>query len=249
MSQTPTTSKAFCEDLSSLRLHAGTWTLAQDAMLAKALAGFGLRVQRRSNELEATVADFGLEIARAQARLSTAANELTVLSRTQFMEHRVDPDEEDETLADADPATAAPGATPVASPPLLSEEEQQAAIVRDAAKIVREGIAAMKAFPLPGAEDDAADVSLPAHSYDELVLPFVIGTTEFLANDKCGLFEWEERETMRTTEVTGAPGEGESEDECESSPHLPSPRAKHTPSETRRLVTRLPGQKTQARRG
>jgi len=186
------------------------WTLAQDTALFKALETFSADFERRTSQLAASLDDFGLDVARAHVKLSNASNELSALSRTQFMEHRVYEEAADDTAADETPA-----ASIVQAP--KTEEEQQAALVRECASLVQLGLNAMGAFPLDDEEleDEAAAPPLPGHSYVDLALPFVIGTPEFLADDTCGLFEPDERETMRTTMETGAEGDEDGTEESE----------------------------------
>ena len=202
-------SSDFRQELLKLRSSAGTWTLAQDDALSKALDSFGTSMDKRMSDAVTGVETLGLELSRAQVQLSNAANELSALSRSQFMEHRVH--EEDASLSDLDGTT---GEQKAAAPPApKSEEEMQAALLKDCRTMVEAGLNAMAAFPLIEADDAEESSALPGHSYVELALPFVIGTPEFNANDTCGLYEQEERETLRTTAATEAQDDGEDDDD------------------------------------
>ena len=87
---TASETEAVAEQLKRLRPYAGSWTLAQDTALAKVLQDFSTRLESRTRSVEALVEDFGAQIARAEVRLSNASNELNMLSRSQFLEHRAD---------------------------------------------------------------------------------------------------------------------------------------------------------------
>ena len=202
----------FAEDLKKLREKTYNWTMAQDAALAKALEGFAAKFEDKLRVADESMAEFGLNLSRAEVRLANAANGLRALSRTQFLEHRVY-DEEEPAAPEEGPA--------VAEPVPKTEAEQQAALVRDCTALVKGGLHFIASFPLSldAEEDENAAVPvaavLPGHSFDELELPFVIGTPEFLANDSGGLFEYGERRTLRTTEGTGQadPEEEDGDDE------------------------------------
>ena len=189
------------------------WTLAQDAELYKALEAFSSSFEARAAAAAASVDELSLEITRAQIKLNTAANELSALSRTQFMEHRV---YEEDGVPEQEEAAAASEVPPVAMP---SEAEREAALVRECANLVQAGLTAMASFPLDDEEpEDAAAAMLPpipGHSYADLALPFVIGTPEFLADDTCGLYDPEERETARTTVDAGGDPDRDDDDDDE----------------------------------
>ena len=197
----------FVDQLKRLKPHVDSWTLAQDTALAKALHDFSLKLDDRTQSVAAAVDSFGLRLTRAQVRLSNAANELSTLSRTQFLEHRVY-DEEAPTEEDESAERTNGGAEPE-----RSEAAQQEALVRECSAFAQLGIKAIAAYPMTEPEDVPPAADIAATSYLDLPLPFVIGTPEFLANDTCGLFEPDERDTMRTTMETGAAGEEEEDDD------------------------------------
>ncbi|KOO34263.1 hypothetical protein Ctob_009006, partial [Chrysochromulina tobinii] len=159
----------FAEDLKKLREKTDDWTMAQDAALAKALEGFAAKFEDKLRVADESMAEFGLNLSRAEVRLANAANGLRALSRTQFLEHRVYDEEE----------PAAPEEGPAAAEPVpKTEAEQQAALVRDCTALVKGGLHLIASFPLSldAEEDENAAVPvaavLPGHSFDELVLPF-----------------------------------------------------------------------------
>ena len=186
---------AVADELKQLRSQTASWTMAQDTALARAMSAFAAKLDRRLQSVGAAVDNFALSIERSQVRLSNAANELSALSRTQFLEQRVYDEEE----------PSPPEVCAKVEPPQKSEEEQQTALVHDCAKLAQAGIRAIEQFPLATDTDEVEGAVvpnapvIPEYSYDELALPFVIGTPEFLANDNCGIFEHDERDTMRTT--------------------------------------------------
>ena len=56
------------EDLQRLRAHTASWTLAQDAALAKVLESFSARLESRIADVTTSVDSLGLELERAQVR-------------------------------------------------------------------------------------------------------------------------------------------------------------------------------------
>ena len=66
----------FAEDLKKLREKTYNWTMAQDAALAKALEGFAAKFEDKLRVADESMAEFGLNLSRAEVRLANAAKNL-----------------------------------------------------------------------------------------------------------------------------------------------------------------------------
>ena len=226
---TGSTAGSFKDELTKLKAHAGTWTLQQDATLKAAMEAFAAKTKKRMDDCLFSVEEFGNELDCAHVRLSHASNTLYALSQTQFIEHRVA----------ADPEEEEPAAAPTAEPPPkkeLTEDEQQAKMMAECKALVMAGLDAMAMYPMPEDLDDDDDDGRnlngngaddgdgvyyrpdptkikPDYGFIDRPLPFVIGTPEFLADDTCGLYDPEARETIRTTADGGTLDGMEEEDD------------------------------------
>eukprot|EP00966_Prymnesium_polylepis_P141318 3263690-Prymnesium_polylepis.1 len=199
----PTPTLVVRDELTKLRSASSEWMLAQDTSLQKVLEQISARVEQRQKEVEGSLGQFALDVEHARTRLSNVVNDFDALSYTQFMEHRVYDEEAPSAEESAEPAALTNG--------MGGAEEDQAALVAEYSSLVKAGLEALSAFPMPDDDvDPAANGDVPGGAakwaglqFGELALPFVIGTPEFQSNDNCGLFAADEdRAYLRASHAT-----------------------------------------------
>ena len=191
--------------LSSLMTNSPSWNLSNDDALLDVLKSVSQNFLSRTNQLLDKMDKLSRDTASVQIRLDTANNNFMLLSNIKFIEARVYDDNEEEQQEQTNKVT--------------DQIESEDSVVTDALRCGTDLV--MTAFEKvvindSDTESDAEGegekdvyVLQPKNSYHLRSLPNIIGTKEWLSDDKVGLGEEDREDEVNGDEET----ESESDDE------------------------------------
>jgi len=211
-------------DPAAMLAAAASWGLTEDAALLKLLETTAAQLTRRTASLLDGMETLGRSVERAQVRLDTTNNNLLLTADIKFIESRVREDNPEATLA--------------LNSEIESKEEtlSEAAITTDALQMGLDFVGkGYEKIDVADSESEDEEVSKQLYvlqaknPYHIRSLPAIIGTQEWMDDDKVGLAE-EEEENMTNDIIESSDTEEEPLDnEIESEYSLSEVEEEHIP--------------------
>lgn len=214
-------------DPAAMLAAAASWSLTEDAALLKLLETTAAQLTRRTASLLDGMETLGRSVERAQVRLDTTNNNLLLTADIKFIESRVREDNPEATMA--------------LKSEIDSKEEtlSEAAITTEALKMGLDFVGkGYEKIDVADSESEDEEVNKQLYvlqaknPYHIRSLPAIIGTQEWMDDDKVGLAE-EEKENMTNDIIESSDTEEEPthqlDNENESEYSLSEDEEKHIP--------------------
>ncbi|XP_055871827.1 WASH complex subunit 2C-like isoform X4 [Biomphalaria glabrata] len=199
-----------------MRKEAGNWSLAADAGLLQYLQQFSQHIISRTHEIGKDVDDLVHEAKLTGVRVNNVINDFIMLANTQFVENRVfDEDVSQDTSKEEEKKTEKQE---------KSREQREAELIPRVSNALKLGIdvidCAFEKLDTKVVDSDSEEEENNGHAdpileakdpYANRLLPYLIGTPQFMEDDNVGL-----------TDDMSDEGEEEEVSESESEPSLSS---------------------------
>nr|XP_053657544.1 WASH complex subunit 2-like [Cherax quadricarinatus] len=192
--------------------YAESWSLAADAATATLLQSISQRLVSRTHEVEGALKRVLEESDRVFTTISNTNNAFHMLANTQFIENRTYQDEDVVVAAETTPSV----------PESAGSEDD---VIERCRQAITDGLELVgRCYELHEIQDSDSDdeddspastvaVYTVMDPYESKALPFIIGSSAFMADDKVGLHDVSSSE--ENSKNTLSPDETASEDEVE----------------------------------
>ncbi|CAF0985824.1 unnamed protein product, partial [Didymodactylos carnosus] len=190
-----------------IRQNASIWSLASDAGLLLHLEQFSTKLTERAETIRHHLNQTAQAVKATHTRVQNSLNEFTALANTQFIENRVYDDDESTISKKDEQQTSQSSSSPTGDP-----QHDNVRILQKFVESIQSGLSILDTHfervdttqVLPqvnGVQDDFYDDGMvidamlePKDPYVLRLLPYLIGTAEFIEDDYVGLKEIDEKE-------------------------------------------------------